>query len=235
MHPAEAIEVGRREQTGLITKLVGPALSIIVDALTDQISTGKSTWRLESDGFSSVQDRRRELRFPGSILQSLLRMSSISAWSALAQALASPLSCGGGKLKWAGMPLRIQRFCHNCLMTQQAVSRQLCGACGGEFLPLLDENGAISSDFLVARASCCSNRCRNCPYERTESMSDQGTGCTIEKTCPRCTATFECRGAGCWCNNVRLGAAKLKWLERHYENCLCPACLASIESCCDLG
>jgi Cysteine-rich CWC len=66
-------------------------------------------------------------------------------------------------------------------------------------------------------------------------MSDQGTGCTTEKTCPRCTATFECQSAGCWCNDVRLSAARLKWLERHYENCLCPACLASIESCSEPG
>jgi Cysteine-rich CWC len=62
-------------------------------------------------------------------------------------------------------------------------------------------------------------------------MSDQGAVCTIEKICQRCAATFECRSSGCWCNNVRLSAAKLKWLEKHYENCLCPACLASIESC----
>jgi len=49
------------------------------------------------------------------------------------------------------MPLRILRFCRNYRMTQKVVTRQLCGACGGEFLPLLDENGAISSEFLVAR------------------------------------------------------------------------------------
>jgi hypothetical protein len=35
VHPAEAIEVGRREQTGLITKLVGPALSLIANSLID--------------------------------------------------------------------------------------------------------------------------------------------------------------------------------------------------------
>ena len=66
-------------------------------------------------------------------------------------------------------------------------------------------------------------------------MSDQGAVCTIEKICPRCAATFECRSGGCWCDNVPLSAVKLKWLEQHYENCLCPACLANVESCTDLS
>jgi len=120
-------------------------------------------------------------------------------------------------------------------MSQNAVTGQFCGACGGELLPLLDENGAISKDFLVARGSCCGNGCRNCPYTRAESMSDQGAARIIEKTCPRCKATFECQSNGCWCNNIQLSDAKLKWLKLHYENCLCPACLASIDSWCDLG
>ena len=111
------------------------------------------------------------------------------------------------------------------LLTQKVGTRQLCG---GVFLSLLDENAAISSEFLVARGPM-----QQRVYERTDSMSGQGLRCTTEKTCPRCTAIFECRSAGCWCNNVRLSAAQLKWLERQYENCLCPACLASIESCSD--
>jgi hypothetical protein len=64
-------------------------------------------------------------------------------------------------------------------------------------------------------------------------MSDQETRDITEKSCPRCAAFFECRSSGCWCNDLQLSAAKLKWLERQYENCLCPACLTSIESCRD--
>jgi hypothetical protein len=56
------------------------------------------------------------------------------------------------------MALRILRFCRNCLITEKAVSGQLCGACGGEFLPLPDENGAISSALLVARGSLLQQR-----------------------------------------------------------------------------
>jgi len=31
---------------------------------------------------------------------------------------------------------------------------------------------------------------------------------------------------GCWCEQVRLSAAMLKWLDRTFDDCLCPACLA---------
>jgi hypothetical protein len=67
-------------------------------------------------------------------------------------------------------------------------------------------------------------------FERANSMSDKETCGLIKKTCPRCTAIFECRSGGCWCTDVRLSAAKLKLLERKYDDCLCPRCLASIES-----
>lgn len=60
-------------------------------------------------------------------------------------------------------------------------------------------------------------------------MRDQAIAPTTTKVCPRCAATFECRSGGCWCTDVRLSAAQLDWLKQHYENCLCPACLANIE------
>jgi hypothetical protein len=65
-------------------------------------------------------------------------------------------------------------------MPQQAFMRQLCIACSGELLPLLDENGAISSDFLTARGFCCGNGCRNCPYEKTKSPSVSAAGSVWE-------------------------------------------------------
>ena len=30
--------------------------------------------------------------------------------------------------------------------------------------PLFDADGALTREFLLARGSCCGNRCRNCPY-----------------------------------------------------------------------
>jgi hypothetical protein len=66
-------------------------------------------------------------------------------------------------------------------------------------------------------------------------MGDQSAIGATEKICPRCLATFECRSGGCWCTDVRLSPTKLEWLNQHYENCLCPACLASIESRADLA
>ena len=46
------------------------------------------------------------------------------------------------------------------------------------------------------------------------------------KKCPRCKESFECSMGGCWCEQVRLSAAMLKWLDRTFDDCLCPACLA---------
>jgi hypothetical protein len=43
-------------------------------------------------------------------------------------------------------------------MTEKAVSGQLCGACGGDFLPLPYESGAISNAFLIARGSLLQQR-----------------------------------------------------------------------------
>jgi hypothetical protein len=64
-------------------------------------------------------------------------------------------------------------------------------------------------------------------------MNDQGGARATEKICPRCAVAFECRSGGCWCTDVRLSATKLEWLKQHYENCLCPTCLATIESAAD--
>lgn len=31
-------------------------------------------------------------------------------------------------------------------------------------VPLFDEDGALSREFLLQRGYCCENGCRNCPY-----------------------------------------------------------------------
>ena len=69
------------------------------------------------------------------------------------------------------MPLRLLRFCRRCLTTRQTAMREACEACGGDLLPLLDANGALSRDFLLARGSCCDTGCRNCPYRKAGGAS----------------------------------------------------------------
>jgi hypothetical protein len=128
------------------------------------------------------------------------------------------------------MPLRILRFCRKCLATRQSLTREACGGCASELLPLLDENGAISREFLVARGSCCDNGCRNCPYEKTQSTGGSRVGCANVKICQKCAASFECHGVSCWCEGISLTPATLKWLGRSYGECLCPSCLAEFES-----
>ncbi|MCA9471665.1 MAG: cysteine-rich CWC family protein [Nitrospira sp.] len=50
-----------------------------------------------------------------------------------------------------------------------------------------------------------------------------------QKSCSRCGATFEClSGHGCWCQDVSLTCEHLRWIESHYDNCLCPACLKAV-------
>lgn len=122
------------------------------------------------------------------------------------------------------------RFCRKCLATQQAVTRQICGACGGELLPFLDENGAISRAFLIARETCCGNGCRNCPYEKVNATAHESVSRATEKTCPRCDELFECRSGACWCENVRLCPSALEQLDRNFIGCLCPACRLSFQA-----
>src|SRR6476646_230612 len=124
-------------------------------------------------------------------------------------------------VKMYPMPHRI-RFCRNCMETRQTLSRETCQTCGGELLPWLDGAGAICREFLLARGNCCDSGCRNCPYSN-------GAASVIKaetKNCPRCKERFECRSDGCWCAQVRLSAAMLKWLDRTFDDCLCPACLS---------
>jgi hypothetical protein len=92
-------------------------------------------------------------------------------------------------------------------------------------LALLDDEGALSREFLAARNSCCDTGCRNCPYSKSESQADAAAACSRGKTCEKCGSPFECRTANCWCESVPLGPAALTWLQRAYADCLCPMCL----------
>jgi hypothetical protein len=35
-------------------------------------------------------------------------------------------------------------------------------------VPVFDEDGALSREFLLDRGYCCGNGCRNCPYESVD-------------------------------------------------------------------
>ena len=95
---------------------------------------------------------------------------------------------------------------------------------------LLDDDGALTRDFLAARGSCCTTGCRNCPYP-ADGAKPASDACAQEsvqaktKTCDKCGGTFQCHAQACWCNQVQLSDATLKWLARTYSDCLCPQCL----------
>lgn len=54
----------------------------------------------------------------------------------------------------------------------------------------------------------------------------------MEKTCSKCSASFTCKNEtrGCWCEDLTLGAETLALLRQQFDNCLCPACLATYTS-----
>ena len=49
--------------------------------------------------------------------------------------------------------------------------------------------------------------------------------------CPKCGTPFECKWEdilNCQCNTVSLPAETVRFLEKHYESCLCENCLSGI-------
>ena len=105
------------------------------------------------------------------------------------------------------------------------MSRERCETCGGELLSFLDTDGAICRKFLEARGTCCDTGCRNCPYG-DDVNAEAFAARSSTKRCPRCRQTFQCSTSECWCAQVRLSGPMLKWLERSFNDCLCPNCLA---------
>ena len=50
-----------------------------------------------------------------------------------------------------------------------------------------------------------------------------------EKTCPRCGASFLCtHDALCQCVGIELNEKARAYLRTHYKDCLCRACLITI-------
>lgn len=126
------------------------------------------------------------------------------------------------------MPHRTLRFCPRCVVVEHPAGRAACGACGTRLLPLMDEHGALSGAFLVARGFCCGSGCRNCPYSAEEGASSKEAATAQSKSCARCGRGLCCQPANCWCEAVTLSPATLKWLQRTYSDCLCPSCLAGL-------
>jgi hypothetical protein len=49
-------------------------------------------------------------------------------------------------------------------MSMGSGASKKCAGCGATLLALLDEDGALTKEFLAARGSCCGSGCKNCPY-----------------------------------------------------------------------
>lgn len=45
-----------------------------------------------------------------------------------------------------------------------ATLERSCADCGLVLQKVLDDAGALSREYLLARKKCCENFCRNCPY-----------------------------------------------------------------------
>lgn len=51
------------------------------------------------------------------------------------------------------------------------------------------------------------------------------------KRCPRCNSSFNCKTdtvQNCQCKAVLLTPEQLEYIARHYDDCLCARCLASL-------
>ena len=51
----------------------------------------------------------------------------------------------------------------------------------------------------------------------------------MEKECPRCKKTFECKHediTNCWCMNTSIEPDAMGFIADNYEGCLCPECIA---------
>ena len=53
------------------------------------------------------------------------------------------------------------------------------------------------------------------------------------KSCPRCTASFECKSGSillCQCQRVVLNAEQIEYMQMKYEDCLCAKCLLEVRA-----
>jgi len=56
----------------------------------------------------------------------------------------------------------------------------------------------------------------------------------MQKTCPRCGATFECmHSADCWCAAIILNEKMRRELAARYSDCLCKDCLLAVAQAAD--
>lgn len=51
-----------------------------------------------------------------------------------------------------------------------------------------------------------------------------------QKYCLRCSRLFECKVGSitCQCSQIRLSEVEMRYIEKHYTDCLCIKCLEEI-------
>lgn len=54
-------------------------------------------------------------------------------------------------------------FCRNCRRAGKNV--RVCRKCKLPMIPVLDDEGELTEEFLLARGACCGAGCKHCPYE----------------------------------------------------------------------
>ena len=50
----------------------------------------------------------------------------------------------------------------------------------------------------------------------------------ISKVCECCKQGFTCGQYGCWCSVVSVSERQMTWIEKSFQDCLCPLCLQRI-------
>jgi hypothetical protein len=111
--------------------------------------------------------------------------------------------------------------------SQTPAPAALCEECRLPMIALNDEVGALTREFLLARGSCCTSDCRNCPYE---SRDDHSLPLARLLECERCGRPFACGTTACWCRSIRLSDAASQTLQETHADCVCPVCLGEFAS-----
>ena len=52
----------------------------------------------------------------------------------------------------------------------------------------------------------------------------------VNKICEACRGAFVCGQYGCWCAQVGVTEAHMKWIEKSFKDCLCAICLKKVIS-----
>jgi len=50
----------------------------------------------------------------------------------------------------------------------------------------------------------------------------------VSKVCECCKESFVCGQYGCWCARAGITEAQMAWIEKSFQDCLCPLCLQKV-------